>query len=193
MGKPGGKIVATRLSDAEYKLFLEVRGDRTSYQVMRDLIRDAAEQKERQKADNKTDMTVEASGNFESDVQRAEQKPLSTLEKILNQMTGSSKSTDSKVKRHGAYHDENTLIDIANMIKYGRPTMLEIKWVVDMAYMKAVVAEAIIRKGAANKERREIVADLKWRPDMPKVSAQEMARRNPRHGGRDSVRVIRDG
>ena len=188
--KQGGKIVATRLTDAEYKLFCEVRGERTSYEAMKDLIQEAAEKKAAAAQDEKTDPTVIVSGKFESDVQRAEQKPLSTLEKILNQMTGPSKSTDTKIKRHGAYHDENTLIDIMNMIKHGRPTMLEIKWVIDTAYVKAVVAEAIIRKGAGNDDCRAIIADFEWRPEMQRINPLEMARRNPRNSG---MGVIRDG
>lgn len=187
MPRKSGKIIATRLTDAEYKLFCEVRGERTSYEAMKDLIRQAAEQRtESAKSD---EMELQASGNFEQDVQRAEQKPINTLEKMLNHMTN-NKTMDTKIKKHGAYHDENTLIDIMNMIKFGRPTMLEVKWVIDFAYIKAVIAEAIIRKGAASARVREVVADFKWRPDMRRINPHEMARRNPRA---DRERVVRDG
>lgn len=187
MTRKSGKTIATRLTDAEYKLFCEVRGERTTYEAMKDFIREAAERRtESVKSD---EMELEATGNFEADVQRAEQKPTTTLEKMLNHMTN-NKTIDNKIKKHGAYHDENTLIDVANMIKFGRPTMLEVKWVIDFAYVKAVIAEAIIRKGAANAKSREIVADFKWRPDMRRINPHEMARRNPRA---DQERVVRDG
>ena len=65
------------------------------------------------------------------------------------------------MKKGGAFHEENALIDLISMIKYGKPTFAELNYFFNYWYNMAVCLNALALRGnRMTKIQRQTLADL---------------------------------
>lgn len=173
-------IVAARLNDKEYAEFLKFRGDdRTTYSAVKELVMKGLSDAPPEPVTTGEPPTV--SGNFAADVEAASKHPPNKLQQWLKETGWAKETTASAIKKSGAYHDENLIMELHAMIEHGRPDLFEIKYFVDLAYYRAVLARALLLTGAKSTMAKKVWGEANWRPAMPKFSKSEAQRRTHRY------------
>lgn len=141
------KTVATRLSGELEKLFR----DRAATDKISDygLMKKAIEaylikvQDDPEKVDD-----VPLTGNFDADVERLAGSTIPTDEfiKALKTMDGARKIKNS-VKKGGAFHEENAIIDLKSMLYHGNANLQEIKYHIDWWWTVGLLTNVLARRG----------------------------------------------
>lgn len=175
------KVVTTRLDDELFSMlsndFAKYGGQ---YKTVREIIRQHYQTKG--KAEEAKDIEeIKQSGNVIEDSKNlAESKvPTAMIKKIIAEMDNQRKIKNS-MKKAGSFHEENALVDLASMIKYGKPTFHELRYFFDFWYNMAVCLNAIsLRGNRMTKAQRQTMLDLEnpLPNPNPRTSLEESIKR----------------
>lgn len=86
--------------------------------------------------------------------------PSSLIKRLVAEIDNQKKLKNS-MKKGGAFHEENALVDLSSMIKYGKPTFNELRYFFDYWYNMAVCLNALsLRGNRMTKIQRQTMQDL---------------------------------
>lgn len=87
-------------------------------------------------------------GDFEEDVKSLDQSGITDkmLEGALKELDH-NKKTKNSVKKGGAFHEENCMIDIQSLFTGGTPNFHEVKYHLDWWYNIGLITNVIARRG----------------------------------------------
>ena len=157
-----GKEIATRVDD---QLFSMLQDDFKryggQYNALRVIIKEYYENK--QKPEEAAALEdIEKTGNVIEDSKNlaASAIPSSYIKRLVAEIDNQKKLKNS-MKKGGAFHEENALIDLVSMIKYGKPTFAELNFFFNYWYNMAVCLNALALRGnRMTKIQRQTMLDL---------------------------------
>ena len=156
------KVVTTRIDDELFSMLQDdIKKHGGSYQAVRAIIREHYEGKKKPE-DVKDFDEIEKTGNVIEDSKSlaASEIPSSLIKKLVAEIDNQKKLKNS-MKKGGAFHEENALIDLISMIKYGKPTFAELNYFFNYWYNMAVCLNALALRGnRMTKIQRQTLADL---------------------------------
>ena len=87
-------------------------------------------------------------GNFEEDVKRLDLSGITTKEllKELHKLDANKKEKNA-VKKGGAFHEENAVLDIKSIVNAGRPDYLELKYHFEWWDVVGLITNTLARRG----------------------------------------------
>ena len=157
-----GVEIATRVDD---KLFSMLQDDFKKYggqyNALRMIIKEYYENKQRPEEAQALE-DIEKTGNVIEDSKNlaASEIPSNYIKRIVADIDNQKKLKNS-MKKGGAFHEENALIDLISMIKYGKPTFSELNYFFNYWYNMAVCLNALALRGnRMTKIQRQTLADL---------------------------------
>ena len=157
-----GVEIATRVDD---KLFSMLQDDFKryggQYNALRMIIKEYYENKQRPEEAQALE-DIEKTGNVIEDSKNlaASEIPSNYIKRIVADIDNQKKLKNS-MKKGGAFHEENALIDLISMIKYGKPTFSELNYFFNYWYNMAVCLNALALRGnRMTKIQRQTLADL---------------------------------
>ena len=108
------------------------------------------------KIDNVDEITQ--TGNFEEDVKALDQSGITdkTLKKALEELDH-QKKTKNTVKKGGAFHEENCMIDIKSLFVGGKPNFHELKYHMDWWLKVGLITNVLARRGIKMKQKYVIM------------------------------------
>ena len=157
-----GVEIATRVDD---KLFSMLQDDFKryggQYNALRMIIKEYYENKQKPEEAQALE-DIEKTGNVIEDSKNlaASEIPSNYIKRIVADIDNQKKLKNS-MKKGGAFHEENALIDLISMIKYGKPTFSELNYFFNYWYNMAVCLNALALRGnRMTKIQRQTLADL---------------------------------
>lgn len=116
----------------------------TKYQFVQNLVKEHFENfQEPKKLDN-----FSMTGDFEQDVKRLDATGITTKEilQALKKMDA-NRRVKNTIKKGGAFHEENCILDLKSMLDYGRPNFHELKYHFDWWIMVGLLSNVLARRG----------------------------------------------
>ncbi len=125
---------------------------------------------------------VTVSGNFEEDVKEIDSSAVSSIsiKKAIEELDNQKKIKNS-MKKGGAFHEENCIIDLKSMISYGKPDFHELKYHFDWWYNMGLLTNVLARRGVKmSKKHLEFKIGFEKRndPAISKSSFEDSIRKH---------------
>lgn len=140
--------VETRISGEVERLFKEdiLKTGKTSYVLMKEILIDSYKEPIENPITHLDD--IGQTGNFEQDVIAIDQSGISNkmIKKALEELDHQKKIKNT-MKKGGAFHEENAMLDIGSMMRHGKPNYHEVKYHMDWWYNVGLLTNALARRG----------------------------------------------
>lgn len=98
--------------------------------------------------------TIPQTGNFEEDVKTIDNSGIETsiIKKAITELDNQKKLKNS-IKKGGAFHEENCMIDIRSLVTHGKPDFHELKYHMDWWLQMGLLTNVLARRGVNTSKR----------------------------------------